>query len=197
MVTMPAAFVCFSALALVALHQAGAVAGWWAAFPGEMAALLVLLLWAGSVLMVSRVRRVRPPGSAIPEHAVAVRPPAAAPIAVERRVHPRFPVDWSTRAEWLGAPPVTGRIRDVSRGGAKLDGVPQMPAGTVGILRIEGIALPVPCRVVSAEAGECLHIAFDLEGMGMEALLIQLETRIRRGATGDAGREPVAPITHM
>ncbi|MBP0463937.1 PilZ domain-containing protein [Roseomonas sp. PWR1] len=99
----------------------------------------------------------------------------------ERRVHPRYPVDWTARAEWRGGIAVEGRVGNVSHGGALLVGVPPQAAGSIGTLRIEGIALPVPCRVVAVGADSSLHIAFELEGMGLEAFLARLDQRIAQG----------------
>jgi hypothetical protein len=175
-----ASLLCHAIAGLVAVLMAGGLKGWWPPLPGDVAAgLLLTSCLVGSGLLLIHRRTTAPP-----------RVTAAAPIPfsqrhgapplqrLERRAHPRFAVDWPASVQWRGAEPSHGRLHDISRGGTFLSGAEQRAIGTEGVLRIEGITAPVPCRVVGIGSGGGMHIAFAIEGLGLDALLAQLHARL-------------------
>lgn len=77
----------------------------------------------------------------------------------DRRRFDRFPTARSAHLA-LGSADVSGRLVDLSRGGALLAGSPQarLPIGGAGVVTIEGLP-PLPCRMTDiSEHG--LHLAF-------------------------------------
>jgi hypothetical protein len=167
---LPALGLAVAALALVP-------AGWWSQPAGRYGAILLLAMAGGALLIFAR-GEARPAAAAAEQGHAARRGAPARASGIERRAHPRHAVDWAARVAWRGTDGAEGRLANVSHGGALLVGVPIQPAGTSGTLHIEGIALPVPCRVVGSSGEQRLHIAFELEGMGLDAFFAQLDGRI-------------------
>lgn len=110
-----------------------------------------------------------------------LRPVLSAPGGVERRRHPRIPVDWPVEIAWSQAVRPATRLHDISRGGARLAYAQPEPAGRHGLLHVPGLTLPVPFSVVDFSPVTGLHIRFDLEGMGLDALEQQLDALLVRG----------------
>lgn len=75
--------------------------------------------------------------------------------------------------ELRGAAPTLARICNISQGGARIQGLPALAAGTKARLSFDRIALRVPCAVVGQGGGE-IRIKFELEGLGKRAFLDQL-----------------------
>jgi hypothetical protein len=171
-------------IGLAAAVLAPVPAGWWSQ-PAARHGGILLLAMAGVAVLVFARRQARPAASAGQDDALSPEVPPQ-PAGIERRAHPRHVVDWAAQVAWRGAPAADGRLANVSHGGALLVGVPVQPAGSRGTLRIEGIALPVPFRVVGSRGEDRLHIAFELEGMGLDAFFAQLDGRV-------AGVRPAAP----
>jgi hypothetical protein len=175
-----ASLLCHATAGLVAVLIAGGLKGWWSPLPGELAAgLLLTSCLVGTGLLIARRRTAEAPHLTVPaSHPVAQRHGVPVLQRIERRAYPRFTVDWPAAVQWRGVEPRPGRLHDISRGGAFLSGTEQRPVGTEGVLRIEGITVPVPCRVVGIGSGGGMHIAFTIEGLGLDALLAQLHAKL-------------------
>ena len=76
----------------------------------------------------------------------------------------------------------TGRVRDLSIGGAHLSGVPELPAGSSGSLRLDGIAVPLGCVVRATDGADGVHVGFILEPQAQAALARHIETLARQRA---------------
>jgi hypothetical protein len=148
---------------------------------GSAAATFVLLL--GCATLALWLFRLQPASHAAAEPA-GIQPathkpeaPAPSPPArpAERRRHPRRAVDWAVEIAWSPAMRQATRLHDLSRGGARLQHSAPEPAGRRGLLHVPGLSLPVPFTVVDARPDSGLHLRFDLEGMGLDALEAQLE----------------------
>jgi methyl-accepting chemotaxis protein len=98
---------------------------------------------------------------------------------VERRQFHRFAVDLAGELSVAGGMACGVRVSDLSEGGAHVLGAPESGAGAHGILRIDGVAVPLPCVVRSVEGDEA-HVAFQLDEVAARALrevLSRLEVR--------------------
>jgi hypothetical protein len=71
---------------------------------------------------------------------------------------------------WYPAMRRATRLHDLSRGGARLQHFEPEPAGRRGLLHVPWLSLPVPFTVIESRPDSGLHLRFDLEGMGLEAL---------------------------
>lgn len=113
----------------------------------------------------------------------AMLPPG---VPVDRRRFPRFPVDWPAEIVWHHARGERTRLRDLSRGGARLEHGQTDVVGRRGLLLVPGLNLPIPFTVVGSSAALGLHIRFDLEGMGLDELEQQLQalTALGGGVVG-------------
>jgi methyl-accepting chemotaxis protein len=93
-------------------------------------------------------------------HAV-IKVVRTATTEVDRRHHGRRAIAMACR---LGVDEHTlhhAEIVDLSDGGTKVYGGPEMPVGTVGLMRLESVGLPLPFIVRSVQ-GEALHLEFRL-----------------------------------
>jgi methyl-accepting chemotaxis protein len=81
---------------------------------------------------------------------------------VNRRQSPRFPVDLEAQLQFPGQADHPVRVSDLSIGGAFIQGAPQVPQGTRGVLLADGIGARLPCVVRQTE-GSSQHLAFDLD----------------------------------
>ena len=79
---------------------------------------------------------------------------------VDRRNAKRYEIDRGCRLEVPGIGVQTGRVIDLSEGGAALRGIADVTAGQSGTLHFDGLNAAVPCRIVKA-ADSVLHVAFD------------------------------------
>ncbi len=143
---------------------------------GSAAASLMLALgFAGLSAWMFRLR----PAAALPRPVAPPRPaappPPAPPRKEERRRHPRRLVDGTVEIAWPHAAREASRLHDLSRGGARLLHPTPEPIGRRGLLHVPGLSLPVPFTVVESRPETGLHIRFDLEGMGLDALEAQLD----------------------
>lgn len=197
---LAASLLCHATAGMVAVLIGGAMQGWWPSVPGEVTAgLLLASCLVGSGLMLARRPAEEAAQHAAPAATAAAVPGAqrrgAAPLVrLERRAHPRFPVDWAAAVQWRGTEPTAGRLHDISRGGAFLTGAEPKPTGTEGLLRIDGITVAVPCRIVGTGKDGGIHIAFTIEGLGLDALLAQLDAKLEtmaesRGRPGTHARD--------
>lgn len=148
---------------------------------GSAAASLALALGfaALSVWMFRQQARAAPRHPAAPASPAA--PPPPLPRREERRRHPRQPVDCAVEIAWPQAAREPSRLHDLSRGGARLVHKAPEPIGRRGLLHVPGLSLPVPFTVVESRPETGLHIRFDLEGMGLDALEAQLDALVARG----------------
>jgi hypothetical protein len=138
---------------------------------------------AGLAVWLSRLTLRRGPSdTAMP--AVLLHPslPAsdAAPRQPERRRNPRRSVDLAVEIEWLRGRHQPSRLKDISRGGARALSAEAIPAGKRGLLHLPEFSLPVPFTVVEWRPETGLHLRFDLEGMGLDALKRQLDGLLSR-----------------
>lgn len=127
------------------------------------------------------LRRI-PPGadtppapSHLPRHG-----PDFAPWRPERRRDPRRVVDLAVEIEWHRGVRQPSRLRDISRGGARALHAEAASAGRRGLLHVPDFNLPVPFTVVEWRPETGLHLCFDLEGMGLEAVEKQLDGLLSR-----------------
>jgi methyl-accepting chemotaxis protein len=88
---------------------------------------------------------------------------------VERRQAPRHPVNLPARLVLAGQGAHEAQVSNISEGGARLRGVPAVPAGSNGTLHldrasfgIEGVGMALPCVVRGAREDE-LNLAFALD----------------------------------
>ena len=183
-----ASWLCHATVGLIAVLIAGGIEGWWAPPRADVAAgLLLTSSLVGAGLQLARRRKAVAPIIA-PERLTPAPPTVPAPVRraapplvrIERRAHPRFAVDWAVAVHWRGAEPAAGRLRDISRGGAFLNAAEQKPVGTEGVLRIDGISVPVPCRIVGVSREGGMNISFAIEGLGLDAFLAQLDAKLDR-----------------
>lgn len=191
------ALACLSVVALVGLKVTGAASAWWPSLPAGASLGLIIVAWVtGAWLLLARLA---------PQPATLVAPAAPVPVVVhpghdapattptsrlsrrERRAHQRFTVDWPVRAEWREGSVTEGRLQDISHGGACIAAAGPVPKGTDGLLRVDGIVLPVPARVVDWTPATGLHVAFQLQGLGLETFLVQLHRQLERGNAASHG----------
>lgn len=78
--------------------------------------------------------------------------PLAFPRAVNERRHERHDVDVEGRVRELGCPAMSGRVKDVSIGGCRLDGTDLPRNAEIWVCL--GSSKPVRARVVWVNAGE-------------------------------------------
>jgi methyl-accepting chemotaxis protein len=101
---------------------------------------------------------------------------------VDRRQTRRQSVDLVAHLSVAGHGEHRVRVLDLSERGARVRGTPDLPAGARGLLRLDGVAVPLPCVVRTAE-GEELHLAFELDEAAAAALRPVLERpKLRRAA---------------
>jgi hypothetical protein len=93
---------------------------------------------------------------------------------VERRRGPRHSVDLACRLSIEGDRDHVARVSDISEGGAHVRGAPDLPVGTPGMLRVDGIDVPLPC-VVRAASADGLNLAFALDDAASAAFRPALE----------------------
>jgi hypothetical protein len=137
----------------------------------------VLAAW----LHLSRLRQVPVPAEPPQSMGRSSAPlPAPAPPRVERRRHPRVAVDWPVEIRWHHAERLPSRLCNLSIGGACLLLHAPEPVGRRGLLLIPGLSLPAPFTVVASLPETGLHIRFDLEGMGLDALEQQIDALVAR-----------------
>jgi methyl-accepting chemotaxis protein len=100
---------------------------------------------------------------------------------VDRRQTPRHRVDLAARLGVAGHGELPARVVDISEGGAYTSGGPELPVGTRGVLRIDGVAVPLPC-VARATDSNGMHLAFALDDAGRAAVRQMLERLGQRRA---------------
>ena len=97
--------------------------------------------------------------------------------AVDRRQGTRYAADLPGRLAIAGQREHAVQISDLSEGGACLRGMPEMPVGQRGALRIEGVAVALPC-VVRATDSNGVHMEFGPDAAAaLLPLLERLQTR--------------------
>jgi methyl-accepting chemotaxis protein len=88
---------------------------------------------------------------------------------VDRRLYERHAIDLSARIEFPDQAPRTAHVTDISEGGARLADSSGLASGIRGTLRFEGLASPLPFRVLGVEAGVA-HLHFEPDNAGQRAL---------------------------
>jgi hypothetical protein len=193
------ALACLSVTALVGLKLAGASLAWWPAWPSGSSMGLIVAAWVGGAwLLMARLAsqpaasaatpvEPDPAGAAFREEPPPSRSRAARLARLERRAHPRFAVDWPVRADWRDGTVTEGRLHDISHGGACVAAAQPVPAGMKGLVTVQGILLPVPARVVGWTAATGLHVSFELQGLGLDTFLFQLNRQLDRADNASRG----------
>jgi methyl-accepting chemotaxis protein len=92
---------------------------------------------------------------------------------VDRRLAERHAVDLACRIEGTGQPARAARVADLSVGGARLVEAPELPVGGTWALRLDGLAVALPFKVLESD-GTMVRIAFDLDDQTREALQAML-----------------------
>jgi methyl-accepting chemotaxis protein len=88
---------------------------------------------------------------------------------VNRRALPRYDVDWPCEVEVFDRGTQSGRMTDISEGGAHVTGLPDLRPGNVGTLHLNGLAVPLAFEV-RAEQGTTAHLAFQMDDAACDAL---------------------------
>jgi methyl-accepting chemotaxis protein len=99
----------------------------------------------------------------------------------DRRRHLRVQTDLPGSVEVHGMQPVRVRILDLSEEGARLAGAPPPPRGARGLLRLDGLALPVPF-VVLRQAADQASMALLLDEQTRPAVKALVERLAPRAA---------------
>jgi methyl-accepting chemotaxis protein len=94
---------------------------------------------------------------------------------MERRKSPRFKVDLACRLI-AAAGEFRGTVDDISAGGAHVSGIPAIPAGGGGTLRVDGIDSPLDFTVRGSDGAGGMHLAFDLDAGAQDELQRRIET---------------------
>jgi methyl-accepting chemotaxis protein len=88
-------------------------------------------------------------------------------VEVDRRRSRRVATDLAARVVIAGRDAGAGRVADISEGGARVRGGPEMPQGTRGTLHVDGA--PIPLRFTAlATDGEGTHLAFEPDAAAVE-----------------------------
>jgi hypothetical protein len=90
-------------------------------------------------------------------------------VEVDRRIFERYDLGLSCRVELSGRGSFAVQLKDLSEGGAKATGLPDLAPGTRGDLSVEGLAAPVSFKVLGM-AEEVAHLAFEPNPAGTQAL---------------------------
>ena len=88
---------------------------------------------------------------------------------VDRRHGPRHDVNLPCRMTVAGMGPLTGRVTDLSEGGARVETTAKLTAGTRGALELDGIPMGLPFTVCDVR-GRLLGLAFELDETGAAAV---------------------------
>ena len=94
---------------------------------------------------------------------------------VDRRRDPRIALRRACRVTIAGQAPHSAQLVDLSLGGAYVNGGPDVPVGTRGMLAVDGLAANLPFTVRAGRDGE-LHLAFALDAATSAALSSLLAT---------------------
>jgi methyl-accepting chemotaxis protein len=97
---------------------------------------------------------------------------------LDRRPTPRIKTDLSGRADLPGHGTVAARVNNLSMEGAEVSGLPDLPPGSSGVLRLDGVAAPLAFKVVSVVAGVS-DLSFDAGAAGTETLRKLLDDMAR------------------
>ena len=92
---------------------------------------------------------------------------------VDRRQTGRRSVDLAAHLSVDGEEHLA-RVVDLSEGGASVRDAPDLPVGARGVLRLDGVVVPLPCIVRGAEGG-ALHLAIEPDEAAAAALRLTLE----------------------
>ena len=97
--------------------------------------------------------------------------------AVDRRQGQRYAADLPGRLAIAGQGEHAVQVSDLSEGGACVHGGPETPVGAQGALRIDGVAVALPCVVRAADSNG-LHMEFGPDAAAaLLPLLERLQTR--------------------
>ncbi len=99
--------------------------------------------------------------------ATLVRTVRTATEEVDRRQHPRYRLDRACRVVAAGSE-LAARVADLSQMGACLTGVPDLPPGGRGTLRVDGLALTIPFTAIERHDNS-LRVRFELTGDAVAA----------------------------
>ena len=100
---------------------------------------------------------------------------------VDRRHSRRYEVDLPCRLTVAGHGALNARVIDLSQGGARIQGVANVPAGARGTLNLDGLGTVLPFTVRDVD-GEVLGVALELDQMATAALGSMLERLAPRRA---------------
>lgn len=154
--------------------QSGATAAWWS--QPSLRTVLPLALVGWLVGLWSQRRESPAVGlPVVPAPAIAAVPGSSPPPKRERRRDPRFDIRVPVTFEVARQERRDGELRDISQGGARIAGIVGLEPDTVGVLRISGITLPVPCVVLASTPRAELRLRFDLSGLALDAFVGQLD----------------------
>ena len=106
-----------------------------------------------------------------------------------RRVFARYPTDLGCEVVTKEGGTVTGRITDISEGGARLSGVGQIPLDATGTVRIESVPVPLSF-VVRGHAKEDVRIMFVAEAAGRSAIRALVKELGQHTAPSDRRARP-------
>jgi hypothetical protein len=104
----------------------------------------------------------------------------------DRRLQPRYPVDKPCALQLDGSPRAEGRLRDLSRGRARVEGFATLPSGTRGTLHADSLGHDCHARFTVAErlpdGSIRLNFLDDAVSDGLLGVLDGLENRGRAAA---------------
>ncbi|WP_448208352.1 methyl-accepting chemotaxis protein [Azospirillum sp. sgz302134] len=100
---------------------------------------------------------------------VLVRTVRTATQDVDRRMFARYPVERHCRVAGPGGE-IAARLSDLSEGGACIVGIPVMPPGSRGVVRIDGFTAQVDFTVLNAREDR-MHVRFNLDAATGAAFL--------------------------
>jgi methyl-accepting chemotaxis protein len=106
-------------------------------------------------------------------HAV-IRVVRTSTTEVDRRQATRYAVDLGCRLSAAGGMH-RGKVVDLSETGAKLQDAPLLAVGSGGAISIDGVALPLPFVVRSADDRGALHVEFGTSAAARSAVAALLE----------------------
>ncbi|HEY1930922.1 MAG TPA: methyl-accepting chemotaxis protein [Acetobacteraceae bacterium] len=100
---------------------------------------------------------------------------------VDRRHFRRLPADLAAELAIAGHTACSVRVSDISEGGARVHGATNVSAGARGMLRLDGVAVPLPVTVRAVDA-DAVHLAFEVDDAKAAMVRAALERIERRDA---------------
>jgi methyl-accepting chemotaxis protein len=94
----------------------------------------------------------------------------------DRRSEQRYRLEEPVKVSDRGGSPITARLVDISKTGARIDCDPDMQVGEKGLLFIQGLAVTLPFEVRYRDAS--LHVEFDLTDTALKSYLAWFQSRV-------------------